>query len=343
MGNRIGLCAVVALLGACFDEGGNNYQTQAANSTAQGLIAFQDISDNLETDPAVAGEALLEFIKTPIAAQALVTPPFESFEKVMGESARTAPSTPVPECIAKTGKPACDNFTAADCEAGGFTFSGTAVRRCDQCDKPEGNCTYAWSFPKLSYSSSVFTLELNTRGTWSGTASSIRPNLQAGYTLDLSDGSTGGIGTMRACACTNFTVQRSNTPSGKPKKLVNSSFVVQVKVLEGNANCALVKFDAQGAVSVANSCACEDGTTCDIMPVAECGDGFCDVGEDETSCPSDCTGATFCGDGFCDNNEDSDWCPTDCTPVEAECGNARCEIGEDRDTCPADCNDGMTP
>jgi hypothetical protein len=73
----------------------------------------------------------------------------------------------------------------------------------------------------------------------------------------------------------------------------------------------------------------------------ECGDGQCEDGESQESCPEDCGGDQFgCGDGVCEAWEQ--WtCPEDCEePQGPECGNGECEEGETEDSCPADCGGG---
>jgi len=93
-----------------------------------------------------------------------------------------------------------------------------------------------------------------------------------------------------------------------------------------------------------------------IGPV--CGNAFCELGEDISSCPDDCIEggqacgnqvcespedvgncspdcAGTCGDGICnDFYEDLNSCAADCTLV---CGNGVCEEGEDAENCAADC------
>src|SRR5262245_13063973 len=86
------------VLAGCFDEGGDAAQTQAAITTAQGLIAFGDIHSNLETDPGKAGEALLDFIKWPVAANSLITPPLGGVADDVMAAMREAPNAPVPAC-----------------------------------------------------------------------------------------------------------------------------------------------------------------------------------------------------------------------------------------------------
>ena len=85
-----------------------------------------------------------------------------------------------------------------------------------------------------------------------------------------------------------------------------------------------------------------------------CGDGTCDPGESEVSCPSDCgpscgddecsVGESYCncpedcadrcGDGCCSDTESSCLCETDCGP---HCGDGTCNCGETETTCAGDC------
>lgn len=69
------------------------------------------------------------------------------------------------------------------------------------------------------------------------------------------------------------------------------------------------------------------------QPYSEyCGDGLCTSGED-TSCPQDCP---WCGDGVCAYPEDYSSCPSDCS-VASYCGDGVCNGTEATTTCPQDC------
>lgn len=61
-----------------------------------------------------------------------------------------------------------------------------------------------------------------------------------------------------------------------------------------------------------------------------CGDGVCDLTENDTSCPAEC----ICGNDVCDGDETVVSCPRDC----AFCGDDLCTPGETRANCPADCS-----
>ncbi|MFY0562203.1 M4 family metallopeptidase [Archangium lansingense] len=70
---------------------------------------------------------------------------------------------------------------------------------------------------------------------------------------------------------------------------------------------------------------------------SSCGDGMCSLGwgDNSSNCPSDC----YCGDGVCDVYEQQDSCPSDCT-VEGDgyCGNGVCDRTENRWECDMDCH-----
>ncbi|MEJ7596584.1 MAG: hypothetical protein WKG01_01635 [Kofleriaceae bacterium] len=67
----------------------------------------------------------------------------------------------------------------------------------------------------------------------------------------------------------------------------------------------------------------------------DCGDGTCQSGESELSCPADCdkTPKDECGDKVCGATEATS-CPADC----GVCGNKTCEASE-ATSCPKDCED----
>ena len=73
------------------------------------------------------------------------------------------------------------------------------------------------------------------------------------------------------------------------------------------------------------------------VPIAEavCGNGFCETGENASSCMEDCYSAPVCGDGICELGENSTSCTVDCsfnnTPAIPICGNGIKETGEECD------------
>jgi hypothetical protein len=62
-----------------------------------------------------------------------------------------------------------------------------------------------------------------------------------------------------------------------------------------------------------------------------CGNGTCDAGETNATCPEDCT----CGNGVCDweRGETANKCPSDCW-----CGDGVCDSTESLQTCAVDCS-----
>lgn len=68
-----------------------------------------------------------------------------------------------------------------------------------------------------------------------------------------------------------------------------------------------------------------------------CGNGVCELGEDEASCSLDCGSPSVCGNGVCEDDEDDLSCSSDClTP--SVCGN---EIVEDGEQCDNGPNNGV--
>ncbi len=69
-------------------------------------------------------------------------------------------------------------------------------------------------------------------------------------------------------------------------------------------------------------------------PPAVCGNGTCESGETNATCPADCP--PVCGDGVCNGTETSATCPGDCPPPPV-CGDGVCNGTETTATCPGDC------
>lgn len=65
----------------------------------------------------------------------------------------------------------------------------------------------------------------------------------------------------------------------------------------------------------------------------DCGNGECEIGENESNCPADCNSGT-CGDGECKSPENVDTCPQDCKTI---CGDNLCKWPESVKDCPEDC------
>jgi hypothetical protein len=68
----------------------------------------------------------------------------------------------------------------------------------------------------------------------------------------------------------------------------------------------------------------------------KCGNGVCDVDENEVTCPLDCSLPPVCGNALCEYGESISSCPADCPP-ETICGDFRCDDGETFANCPKDC------
>jgi len=229
------------LLGGCFDEGGDEAQTLNAVAVADGLIAFADIKNNLTTDPAAAGEALLKFIQTPIAAENLISPPSEQTE--LNIALLAAPAD-VPACLDSMGSEGCDRFDTKPgmtCNAGPFTFTGWASRTCDVCTDVTGSCLYDWRLD-VRYVVPGVDLRVVTDGPTTTTLASISFENYFDYELNA-----GGIrrGRVNITSC-----GPANLNMGTPRRLVNSKFVV--RSVPNPARCVVVSFDGSGSVSTAN-------------------------------------------------------------------------------------------
>ena len=244
-------------LGGCFDEGGDTQRTAAANTVVDSLIAFSDIQANLTTDPVKAADALVKFVRTPVAANNLIAQPFD----LAGATpVKRVASLGVPDCLTTSGPVGCDGFvTNAQCEAGDFTFTGNASRTCPDgpdpnsaCDDVLGRCTYNWNLD-LGYTTSSFALHMTTTGPVTVAKDDIQADVSFNFTLV--NGTNTVAGNLRVCSCGAITVD-----AGPPRMVVNSSFVVKDNVAP--QRCALVVFDAQGAMSSSSACICADSTTC---------------------------------------------------------------------------------
>jgi hypothetical protein len=92
---------------------------------------------------------------------------------------------------------------------------------------------------------------------------------------------------------------------------------------------------------------CKSGATCEAglcVPCMDdacaiCGNAFCEVVEDCSSCPIDCGGCDACGNATCDlaQGEACGNCPDDCDACEG-CGDETCGPNEDCFSCAADCS-----
>lgn len=248
------MAAAAALLGGCFDEGGDAGNTQAALTMADGLMAFPDIQNNLQTDPGAAAVGLLAFIKTPVAANNLVAPPFDLASM---DSELVAPPTGVPECLTTSGPAGCDSFTTNSlCEAGNFTFSGSASRTCAPCENVAGVCTYNWQLD-LTYARNGLEITVHTSGPQMASASEVSISSDWDFGLTNAGFITGGSLHIESCG-------PATIKPGPPRRLVNAQFFVTPRYTTGAylGVCAHVFFDGDGNPSTKSdprdktSCGC---------------------------------------------------------------------------------------
>lgn len=269
---RVGLTSVLvaSALTACFDEGGDEHQRLAAKKAIEGFIAFQDISNNVTADPidgAAAGEALTKFLGTPIAANALLSPPFTFGSNTQPEK-RVVPASPLPGCLTTMGESGCDSFTtAADgCAAGDFTFIGSGQRMCPGCpDMPDvfGLCTYSWDL-QVGFNLGNTSIDFSrTAGMQEVQANQINGNSKFAYRLE-GEATTFSFGEIQVCACGPLTLD-----DGPPRRLVAGEFVVRdfmdlLTQLPRSlpSRCARVTFVDDEPQTTTDDCDCSNGTLC---------------------------------------------------------------------------------
>lgn len=144
-------------------------------------------------------------------------------------------------------------------------------------------------------------------------------------------------------ACASDTSNQGYTPCGDfpsgPVECQPGQYCVDATFSEcapgctSDVNCA----DGQACVKPAGEsvgdCVNEAGPPAGVV----CGNGACEAGETNASCPADCMVAgPVCGNGACEAGETSASCAADCAPAGPVCGDGVCAAGE---SCPADCTD----
>jgi V8-like Glu-specific endopeptidase len=137
------------------------------------------------------------------------------------------------------------------------------------------------------------------------------------------------------------------TAVGKPKCGWNASISVYDCGTDGGTDPSGAYLKACGGTTspVCGNGTCENGESevscpadCTTGPV--CGNGTCESGETSASCAADCYVAPVCGNGTCEPGETAAGCPVDCAMVT--CGDGKCEAPETSESCPVDC-DMSTP
>lgn len=253
---------LASVLAGCFEEGGQDAQQQAIGATTDGLLAFPEVIANVTTDAAAAGDALTKFLKTPIAADQLLSPPFQLTPgSELARRISTAPAD-LPGCVTTAGNPGCEDLTAAQCVAGAFSFDGSGHRTCDGCPASgdvAGECQYEWGSVRTNETMvvgfsdpEIGTATATTSGSLVVNATTLAGTVTfAPFELRDKNDQTVISGAIELCTCGAMTVSGGS--------LVDSQFVV--KDVAG-PRCAMVSFDASGVASAQLRCSCLDNTTC---------------------------------------------------------------------------------
>lgn len=228
------------LLAGCFDEGGDETRVQSASAVADGILAFADIKNNIPNNGGAAGEALLRFIQTPVAAENLISPPGDLGD--LGAQRLNVPAA-IPDCMTTMGSEGCDSFATnqgVTCDAGPFSFTGSASRMCQPCSDLMGSCTYDWNLT-VHYVVPGVDLTITTDGPITTTLTSIDFDTNFTWMLNANGATRMGSANIKSCG-------PAMLGGAATKHLVSSKFVVRSGAIP--ARCALVTFDAGGTPSL---------------------------------------------------------------------------------------------
>ena len=134
-----------------------------------------------------------------------------------------------------------------------------------------------------------------------------------------------------------------NCPQPVPKTLIDGKASVVYE--KGKDYSSMLSTDCKNVACA--PCRSVYGAICYSGKCAEaplCGNGFCEAGENETSCSLDCrSNKAVCGNSFCETGENPANCPYDCGSKKPVCGNGFCEESENTANCPPDCPKTQSP
>jgi hypothetical protein len=267
----LSLVGACGLMVGCLEKGDDQTHQQAAIKLIEGVAAYQDIHNNLETNTEASKEAFKRFVNAPIAGAILLGEPvqFPSEQRQAVTQALTIALGQVPSCLNKTGDFCNGSFNTApgECElSSDFKFSGTATQMCNDC-KPTMGCTYGWNLD-VTAKLGPMSLKLKTiaANVFVGPAQLM---MASGFKFALLDASSKPPVDMMADICVASCGPITFSPTCGNNKSPTSGTVIVTALTRGNAQmapipfgkCVRLKVTGCNTVAVEEACACLDGTT----------------------------------------------------------------------------------
>lgn len=273
------LATLATLLGGCFES--RDVRDDAVASGVRGFVAIAPLIENATTNPAAAEDAMIDFVKSPVAFGAALAAPLDAgaAARMLDAAAQIEAGARAnqlttyaafPDCVTDNGAAAgCEQVSTTDpvtCDAGDFTLAGTAGRTCGSCPDspaPGGLCTYNWDI-EAAFSDVVdgtaleFQLTTSNPGfDFDGTQLTAMPiNQFFGLTVD----GEAFVGNVTVCTEQDLTLDGDGVPQAGTL-LVRAGevgFFPPDKVIPA-ASCLAVTFTGGGGFEYSD---CDAATTC---------------------------------------------------------------------------------